>query len=35
MKDLYTKPELEITYFESEDVINTSGGEDEDEFPLN
>ncbi len=27
MKEMYTKPEVEIVIFDAEDVITTSGGE--------
>ena len=33
MKEFYNKPEIEITIFETEDVITTSGIDNEAESP--
>ena len=33
-KELYTTPEMEVTYFEAEDVITTSTELEEEDFSL-
>lgn len=34
MKELYQTPEMEIVEFNAEDVITTSGDQDENETPI-
>lgn len=35
IKEVYMEPKMEITYFEVEDVITTSNGDETGDSPLN